>query len=51
MPFSRFAMLILAVLFAAAVTVWLLTLGGPGIMVAAIPALLIAALAVRTLRK
>lgn len=51
MPFSRFAMLILSVLFAAAVTVWLLTLGGPGIMIAAIPALLIAALAVRTLRK
>ncbi|MGC1496099.1 MAG: hypothetical protein WA790_09835 [Sulfitobacter sp.] len=51
MPFQRFAILILAVIFAAAATVWLFTLGGPGLMVAAIPALLIAAFAVRTLRK
>jgi len=51
MPFYRFAILIFAVIFAAGVSVWLLTLGGPGIMVAAIPALLIAALAVQTLRK
>ncbi len=51
MPPHRFAILILAVVFAAAVTIWLLTLGGPGLMVAALPALLIAAFAVRTLRK
>jgi hypothetical protein len=51
MPFQRFAILILAVIAAAAITVWLFTLGGPGIMVAAVPALLIAAVAVRTLRK
>ncbi len=51
MPVQRFIILILAVLVAAGISVWLLTLGGPGIMIAAIPALLIAALAVRTLRK
>ncbi len=51
MPFQRFAILIIAVIFAAGATVWLFTLGGPGLMVAAIPALLIAAFAIRVLRK
>ena len=51
MPLQRFAILILAVIIAAGATVWLLTQGGPGLMIAAIPALLIAAFAVRTLRK
>tara|TARA_R110002074_G_scaffold67220_2_gene158434 strand:+ start:9366 stop:9536 length:171 start_codon:yes stop_codon:yes gene_type:complete len=51
MPFHRFAILILAVISAAAVTVWLFALGGPGIMIAALPVVLIAALAVRILRK
>lgn len=51
MPFQRFAILLFAVLFAAGATIWLLTLGGPGLMIAALPAFLIAALAIRTLRK
>ena len=51
MPAYRFAILILAVVSAAAVSVWLLSYGGPSIMVAALPAFLIAAVAIRTLRK
>ncbi|MFK7838217.1 MAG: hypothetical protein AB8B60_18555 [Sulfitobacter sp.] len=51
MPNARFTMILLSVLFAAAVTVWLLSLGGPGILVAALPAFLIAAVAIRLLRR
>ena len=47
MPPKRFLVLILAVIFAAAVTIWLLSLGGPVIMLAALPAFGIAAVAVR----
>lgn len=51
MPTLTFALMLGAVLFAAAITVWLMTLGGPGILVAALPAFLIAALAVRAWRR
>ncbi|MBD3663365.1 hypothetical protein [Sulfitobacter aestuariivivens] len=51
MPFLNLLVIWLAVLMAAAATVWLFTLGGPGLMVAAIPALLIAAVAIRVLRR
>ena len=51
MPPKRFAVLLLAVLFAAGITVWLLSLGGPGVLVAALPAFAIAAVAVRVLGK
>lgn len=47
MPPRRLILMLLAVIFAAAVTVWLLSAGGPGLMVAALPAFVIAALAVR----
>lgn len=47
MPSRRFFLLLLAVIFAAGVSVWLLSLGGPGLMVAALPAFALAALAVR----
>ena len=49
MPKTRFAMILLSVLVAAGATVWLLQLGGPGLMVAALPAFLIAAVALRYL--
>lgn len=51
MPKLTFAILILSVLIAAGATVWLLSLGSPGLMVAVLPAFLIAALAVRHLRR
>ena len=47
MPAKRFAILLMAVLFTAGISVWLLSLGGPGIMIAALPAFAIAAVAVR----
>lgn len=49
MPKTRFALILLSVLFAAGVSVWLLSLGGPGLMVAALPAFLIAAVAIKYL--
>ena len=51
MPAPHFALIVIAVLFAAGITVWLLSLGGPGLMVAALPAFMIAAVALRWLRK
>lgn len=51
MPKTTFALILLSVLIAAGVTVWLLSFGGPGLMVAALPAFLIAALAVKLLRR
>ncbi|WP_370401586.1 hypothetical protein [Sulfitobacter sp. JB4-11] len=51
MPKARFALILLSVLIAAGATVWLLSLGGPGLMVAALPAFLIAAFAIRYLGK
>ena len=47
MPKTRFALILLSVLVAAGASVWLLSLGGPGLMVAALPAFGIAAVAVR----
>ncbi len=47
MPPRRLIILLLAVIFAAGITLWLLSLGGPGLLVAALPAFAIAALAVR----
>jgi hypothetical protein len=49
MPVPQFVLTLLSVLVAAAVTVWLLSLAGPGLMAAALPAFLIAALAMRYL--
>lgn len=49
MPKTRFALILLSVLIAAGASVWLLSLGGPGIMVAALPAFLIAAVAIKFL--
>jgi hypothetical protein len=51
MPFSRYALLLCAVLFAAAATVWLLNIGSTGLSISVLPAFLIAALAVRMMRK
>ena len=51
MPFTHLALILAAVILAAAVTVWLFTMGGAGVMVAALPAFLLAALAIRVLRR
>jgi len=51
MPFSHLALILLSVLIAAAATVWLLSLGGPGFLVAALPAAMIAVVAIKTLRR
>lgn len=47
MPASRFALLLAVVIAAAGLTVWLLSAGGPGLLVAALPAFMIAAIALR----
>ena len=51
MPLPHLALILAAVIFAAAITVWLFTLGGPGVLVAALPAFQIAALAIKVLRR
>ena len=51
MPKTRFALILLSVLVAAGASVWLLSRGGPGLMVAALPAFMIAAVAIRYLRR
>lgn len=51
MPHARFALIFASAIIAAAVTVWLLTLGGPAVLVAALPAFLIVAVALRVLRR
>ncbi|QUJ77724.1 hypothetical protein KDD17_07175 [Sulfitobacter albidus] len=51
MPKLTFAILILSVIVAAGATLWLLSLGGPGLIVAALPAFLIAVVALRYLRR
>lgn len=51
MPASRLIVLILSVIVASGVTVWLLSLGGPAIMVAALPAFMIAAVALMVWRR
>ncbi len=51
MPNARFAIILLSVLIAAGASVWLMSLGGPGLMVAALPAFLIAAVAIRYLNR
>ena len=51
MPLTHLALMLGAVIFAAAVTVWLFTIGGSGVLVAALPAFLIAALAIKVLRR
>ncbi|MGC1502852.1 MAG: hypothetical protein WA782_01795 [Sulfitobacter sp.] len=48
---ARFALIFFSALIAATVTVWLLPLGTPGILAAALPAFLVAAVAVRALRR
>lgn len=44
---TRFAIILCVVIFAAGVSIWLLSLGGPGVLVAALPAFAIAAVAIR----
>lgn len=51
MPLTRLLIILFAVIFAAGVTIWLLTLGSPGLLVAALPAFLIAAAAIHFLRR
>lgn len=51
MPVSRFAMIQIAVLAAAGVTVWGLSLLGPQVLVIALPLALIAAVAVQRVRR
>ena len=51
MPLHHLLLILAAVILAAAATVWLLSLGGPGLLVFALPAALIAALALRALRR
>jgi len=51
MPLKRWIVLVIAVIFAAAITLWLLALAGPGVLIAALPAFALAALAVRVLGK
>jgi hypothetical protein len=51
MPLPHLALMLAVVIFAAGVTVWLFTIGGPGVLVAALPAFLIAALALKVLRR
>lgn len=51
MPLNRLLVLLCAVIVAAGATVWLLTLGSPGLLVAALPAFLIAAAAILFLRR
>jgi hypothetical protein len=51
MPFPHFALILTSVLVAAAATVWLLSIGGPGLLIAALPAALIAVVALKTLRR
>ncbi|MEM6305930.1 MAG: hypothetical protein AAF744_14525 [Pseudomonadota bacterium] len=47
MPLNRLLILLVTAIALAGVTVWLLTLGSPGLLVAALPAFLIAAVALR----
>ncbi|MGB5862870.1 MAG: hypothetical protein WBG95_01070 [Sulfitobacter sp.] len=49
-PFPFFALLFI-VIFAAGVTVWLLTNAGPIVMLAALPTCMLAAVVLRALRK
>ena len=51
MPHARFALILLSVLIAAGVTVWLLSAGSPGLLLAALPAAMIAVVALKTLRR
>ena len=51
MPVSRFAMILIAVLAAAGVTVWGLSLLGPQALAIALPLALVAAAAVQRVRR
>ncbi|WP_299030579.1 hypothetical protein [uncultured Sulfitobacter sp.] len=51
MPALTFVILILSVIVAGGVTVWLVSNGGAAVMVAALPAFMIAAVALKVLRK
>lgn len=50
MPLSRFLILLASVLFLAGVTVALLAIGGPSVLIAALPAFAIVAVAVRVFK-
>ena len=47
MPLSRLAFILFVVILAAGITVWLLNMGGPGLMIAALPVFMILAVAIR----
>lgn len=51
MPCTHLILLLVCVIFAAGVTIWLFTLGGGGLLIAALPAVLVATLAYRALRR
>lgn len=51
MPPRTLILLLSAVIIAAGLTIWLLTLGGPGFLMAALPIFTIAVLALRLRRK
>ncbi len=51
MPRMTFALILLSVLIAAGATVWLLSIGGPALIIAALPAFMIAAVALKMLRQ
>ena len=51
MPPLPFIILLAAVIFASALTLWLLWSGGPTVMLIALPAFMIAAVALKVLRK
>ncbi|MDF1728708.1 MAG: hypothetical protein P1U53_13260 [Sulfitobacter sp.] len=51
MPMKRLVVILVAVLIAAAVTVWLMTTASPGLAGFALPAFLVAALALYLVRR
>lgn len=51
MPPLTFFVMLFSVIAAAGVTVWLLTSGGTGVLLAALPAFMVAAVALKALRK
>jgi hypothetical protein len=51
MPLSTFFVILFVVVAAAGVTVWLISMGGPTVMIVTLPAFMIAAVALKVLRK
>ena len=51
MPLRTLLLLLMAVIVMAGVTVWVLSLGGPGVLMAALPLFTVTVLALRMCRK